>query len=194
MATHNVIIEADYSWTVMVHGQTVDPKKCAILAAFPQHLGHQTLQELVKVVDSANVCCSNPDSHFVSLLEDKKGKIVSTKGSISAHLDAFAAVSMNGEVFTKTVRTTSCEILSKEQKCQCCILYRDSLRAISSKRKKKHPFQADDSLSKHTNERYLTTPEKKFKKTALREKANSCEKKLLTLKARVSKFLEVVKK
>ena len=86
------------------------------------------------------------------MVEKKKGKIMSVHGGFSAQLDDNAIVTLNGDAFNKTVRVTSCELVSNTQKCNSCKSYRASLRAIFHKWKKRCSLESTD-LSKHTNER-----------------------------------------
>ena len=58
-----------------------------------------------------HTCAVDILTHFVAMVEKKKGKIMSVRCSVSAELDDYAAVTLNGDVFNKTVRATLCELI-----------------------------------------------------------------------------------
>ena len=81
-------------------------------------------------MDRSNVCAGHPDRHFVSMLETRKGEIKAADGTQSAYLDRCLSVSLNGETYSDTVRSSSCELMTNGQKCPACVQYRSTLRAL----------------------------------------------------------------
>ena len=103
----------------------------------------------------------NPDEQFLSLMDQRKGKI--RKGTTdSAFIDSFFPICVDGEKHERTVRAASCEMLVHEQKCSSCKGYRANLRALASRGKQQAattPTKCTNASS-HVNFRYLNTPEK----------------------------------
>ena len=159
--THTLVFQSDRTWQVRVHNHGVDPKRCSLLQSFPSViLSLAGLQDLLLVLDNASVCCGHPESHFVSMIEGKKNKIISAQGEIKAQLDDYASITLNGDTFNKTVRTTSCEIICDAQICTPCKSYRAALRAVYHSSIKRATLKST-VIQNHTNKRYLRTPEKK---------------------------------
>ncbi len=61
------------------------------------------------------------------MLAEKKGKIIASDGTVSAYLDENTVVKLNGEVYNKTIRTPTCEILCKTVKCCTCKSYLEQI-------------------------------------------------------------------
>ena len=61
------------------------------------------------------------------MVSAKKGKILSHDGKVSAYVDDNTVVKLNGETYTKTVRTSKCELLCRRAKCSS---YRVNLRSM----------------------------------------------------------------
>ena len=59
----------------------------------------------------------------------KKGVVKSTSGERTAAIDDAFQVSLNGEVYQQTIRTTDCSLLGHRTKCQACTDYRSHIRA-----------------------------------------------------------------
>ena len=70
---------------------------------------HLILNNLLQLLDRLHVCCGQPDSHFVSMVNAKKGKIISSDG---ASIDQYTPVAINGEHYQAKVQTGSCEMVS----------------------------------------------------------------------------------
>lgn len=102
------------------------------------------------------------------MVNAKKGKIISSDGKVAASIDQYAPVSVNGEHYRATVRTGSCEMVSTSHKCTSCKSYRDTLRAMYNRWCKRRTCDLSDTSS-HSNERYLSTPEKKAKMSKLKQ-------------------------
>ncbi len=96
-----------------------------------------------------------------------------------AYLDDNTVVKLNGNTFTKTDRTPTCDILCTTAKCSSCKSYRANVRAIYASWVKRSNRCIDEySSSSHMNETYLRTPEKKAKLTHLKKRTKRAERKL----------------
>ena len=117
------------------------------------------------------------------MLEDKKGKLLSKyQGEISS-IDNHSPVQLNGQIFSKTVRHSKCQVLVSEGKCSTCVKYHNSLRRIYHRwLKKKHSPRRREGTSSHTNFRHLNTPEKGRRYRNLRRRLLSTEKQVERLK------------
>ena len=60
--------------------------------AVPEKLNLESLHSLINLLDRLHVCCGQPDSHFVSMVSAKKGKVHSSDGKVAASVDMFAFV------------------------------------------------------------------------------------------------------
>ena len=184
--SHCLKIESDLTWTLFVHNHKLVKEKCSSLEAFPGTLSSESLRDLLLILDQLHVCCGQPDTHFVSMVNAKKGKILSSDGKVAAIVDSYAPVGLNGEHYLATVRTGSCELVAKSQKCVSCKSYRDTLRSMYNRRR---TCEMSDTSS-HSNERYLNTPEKKAKMSKLKQKARVAEKQNEKLRARIAELTE----
>ncbi len=86
---------------------------------------------------------------------------------------------LNGQHYSKTVRTSECDIMSHNLKCASCSDYRATLRSIYHRRNKQnvnqpetasHLHNYDGGAHKFTNNKYLSTPEKVAKIDSLQKK------------------------
>lgn len=173
--THYLVVHSDLTWSLSVHNRDVDLKKCTSLRNMPEHLSSDSLNDLLQQLNNLNVCYGQCDPHFISMFKARKGKIFSSSGNVVAFLDSHIQV---------TIRTVSCQLLSTFKKCPSCTAYRNTLRAMYSGWSKRSSSDFSD-VSSHTNDHYLSTPEKIFKMSNLKRKVKSVEKQVRTLKARI---------
>ncbi len=75
--THCLIIKSNMKWNVYVHGNQLCPKTCQSLR-IPDELDLPLLHTLLDKIDHLNVCCGQPDMHFVSMVKAKKGEILTS--------------------------------------------------------------------------------------------------------------------
>ena len=174
--THSIIVHADLSWKVFVQNHEV--KRCSSLANIP-----------LTIVHKLHVCAGQPDSKFFTFVESKKGKLCNKSGSVAAFGDHYAPVSLNGEMFQSTVRTTNCELLVHGERCKPCFLYRKTLRVLHDRWCKRNSDELSSSSS-HANNRYLNTPEKLAKVTNLRQRVRNAEVEAFKLKDMVRNLIE----
>lgn len=111
----------------------------------------------------------------------QEGKVLSPNGKIAAYVD--------DDCGTKTVRAADCELISPSMKCDACKSYRAILRAMYNRWSKHRAVDGSDTSS-HTNDRYLTTPEKKARMDGLRKRVHAAEEEVKRLKEKVHKLLE----
>ena len=127
--THSIVVSQDLSWTLTAHGKEVDPQMCSVSSGTPTTLTTATLQTLLSVLHKANICPGHPDQQFLSMLEAKKGKLLSRDGhAVMAYEDSSAPVTLNGEEYLKTARRSLCELVVNGTKCPSCVSYRNTLR------------------------------------------------------------------
>ncbi len=89
-------------------------------------------------------------------------------------------VRFKGKIFSSTICTTSCTILTHGSKYLSCTRYRSDLRSLHSRwsRKRKTP-------SKNENNRYLRTSQKENKLRMLQARAQAAETEVKRLKSRI---------
>lgn len=181
--THSIVVDRDLTWKVYVHGHQVN------LPHIPIHLEVGTLQQLLSTIDQLiNVCAGHPDTRFIDMVEAKKGSLKSSTGSVSAYMDSNAAVELNGQSHSKTVRSTRCQLLSSASKCPVCVAYRDTIRSTYHrwvKTCRKSP-STSVSASSHKNDRWLKTPEMRKKVTELKKRMRSAESTVKYMKKKIA--------
>ena len=129
-------------------------------------------QALVTHIDDMHICVGHPDPHFVEMVEARKGRLLSSSGSVAAVNDRSSSVVFKDERYSATVRSADCQILTSATKCSQCASYRTNLRSSYHKWTKRN---LSPSSSSHVNDRWLTTPERKQKSTELKKRARSAE-------------------
>lgn len=105
----------------------------------------------------------------------------------SAFVDDYFPVLLNGQVYSRTVRTTGCELLAHESKCESCKAYRSNLRSLKSRKKQqlsRSPARRTSSSS-HVNFRYLSTPEKVTRMRNCSTAAKAAKKEVQRLKQKI---------
>ena len=125
---------------------------------------------------------------FVMFVESRKGKLTSKEGTVVAYVDSFP-FELKGEIYFKTVRTTSYELLVQGDRCNPCKAYQKTLRLLYG-RWSKRDSEETSSLSSHTNVCYLTTPEKRLKICHLTKCAKSAEKEVERLQEKVAMLIK----
>ena len=154
--THCLTITDQLQWSLFVHNHKVNPSMCSALAGIPNLLTTESLAILLNRADKLNICAGHPDSHFVSMVEEKKGVLKTRGGQPASALDDYAPVVLNGESFSQTVRTTKCEMLVNGLKCETCKVYRAYLRKSYAHWSQRCCEELTD-VSSHTNIQYIVT-------------------------------------
>lgn len=184
--THSLLILPDLTWTLYVNTHKIDAGNCTALQTVPSIFNADSLFQFISQVDTLSVCVGQPDTHFVSMVNAKKGSIVSPNGKTVCSVDKMV-VQLDGEVYPQTVRTTDCEIISSSPKCSSCKKYRATLRSIYHRWSKK---SGSSNSSSFTNDRYLNTPDKKKKMAHWRKRAQLAETTVCKLKEQVRMLTE----
>ena len=144
-------------------------------------------------MDSLHVCAGHPEEEYVSLVEARKGKVRrGTSTEESAEIDEYFPVTLNGQVYSKTVRSADCEMIVHEVKCDACKAYRPNLRSLRSRRKQQinvTPTKRTNAVSR-VNFRYLNTPEKVARMSSCSTEAKVAKKEVKRLKERLKALAE----
>ena len=184
--SHSLTITNDLTWKAYVSGHDVTSKIIAQspLSAIPRQLNSQSFRALLLLLDTVRVCPGHPEIKFQQMSMERKGKFSSMDGRVVAYEDAGFAVSPNGEVFDRTIRTTDCDVIFREGKCPSCQSIRPTLRAMHSRWLKKP--RSPKTPQKSTNHRFLNTPEKLKRIEKLQARTSLLEKEVKVLKERIA--------
>ena len=179
--THDVAIHENFTWEVHVHGRKLATTNSP-LSSIPDKISNKSsVADLLHILGSSSVCPGNPDKRFVDMTIAHKGKLISTDSSTVAELITGFTVSCDDVSYNCTVRTMQCMLLlSSGRKCGACTKFRAQLRAMHSRHIKKQ-----GAVSKYSNNRYLTAPQKQVKLKNLQAKANSATQTIKKLRARI---------
>ena len=95
--THSLIVNENLGWELYVHNRQVQPHA---LRSVPLILTSESLNNLLQLLERPHVCGGQPDSHFVSMVNAKNGKIISSSnGKVAAIVDQYAPVAVNREYY-----------------------------------------------------------------------------------------------
>ena len=193
--THTLTVNSDLTCRLVVNKRLVNFDSCGALHSFSAPMTQEKLSALLSLLDRLIVCCGQPDDHFVKMVvTSKKGKILSPSGKVAAFVDN-DMVTFKSILHHQTVRTSDCEILSVSSKCSKCALYRNNLRTMYNRWSKKRSTEptlssSSESSAKHTNDRYLNTPEKLSKIDSLRKRAMKAESQNMKLREKIRKMTD----
>ena len=193
MIRHCLTVEKDFTWKLFVHGHGVTAAKCSLLAKIPTHLKSDALHVLLCLVDQLRVCPGHPDQHFQHLTEAKKGKLTNSSGEITAYIDKTASVVLNGQSYSRTVRSSQCHILTSSIKCPDCVSYRDSIRSMYHRwqtRINASPSRSQSSSHCHVNDKWLNTPQRKAKLSKLQHRTKLADTKIKYLQKKIAASIE----
>ena len=191
--TRSVAVNNDLTWCVHVHGRPLESGRCSALNGVPVTISNKAaLNRLLKLVDSLHICAGHPDQHLLDLADFRKGKFQSNSNITVAFTDTTYPVSLNGEVYSRTIRTVACEILVHGPKCEACKNYRSALRSLHSQwvRQLKAGTEKHTAVSSHTNYRYLRTPQRKERMSKLKAEIKSKRNEVERLKIRLKEVTE----
>jgi len=180
----NLKINADLSWSLFAHEHEVTREICSSLEAFPTKLDVRSVNNILHILENLKVCAGQPDPSYVTMVNSKKGKILSPDGSVAAQVDT-VPVEFGGRNYSSTIRTSKCEILSKSTKCSVCTKYRATLRSMYHR----WNSASTPSSSAFINERYMNTPQKIEKIDKFRSRAYKAERAVLILSQKVHKLM-----
>ena len=190
-----ICIEADLTWKAFVYGVEVPLTPGSVLSNIGDKIiSSSSLGNLIAVIDRSNICEGNYEDHFVAIVESRKGTIKSAGSVVSAYLDqSIPAYASDGSVYTKTVRASSCELISDQNKCAKCTAYRKNLRAIHARQQKESTESRSKrvEVSSHTNYRYLSSPEKQARLSNFHTKTRALSRKVDQLKKKLDRLTEL---
>ena len=179
-------VQDDLTWTVFIHGKKkLHQISNTPLSGISSTLNPLSLQKLISILDEACICPGNPNDQILPMATAHKGVFVSGSGGEKARLEKDFQVILNGDVYHQTIRTTTRSLLVSQGKCNSCKSYRPQLRAMCSRWSKKVAVPA-----KYTNNRYLSTPQKKRKMKELQVHAYTTEKEVKKLRERIEQCAE----
>ena len=102
VVSRSLIVKADHSWILHVHGHAVDPTLTPSLAEIPSLLDISSMSTLLQKVSSLNTCVGNPEAKFVALCETKKNKqFLSASKQVIAYLDSGISVILDGQEYQR---------------------------------------------------------------------------------------------
>ena len=74
-------ITEDFSWSLQLHGRSIEPHACRILSAVPQRLvSAELVGQLTYQLEQSSICPGNPDEKCFSLAASRKGIFMSHSG------------------------------------------------------------------------------------------------------------------
>ena len=92
------------TWCLFVHNVEIERNCCPLLAATPEKLSSDALNQLIVVIDKLRVCPGQPDAKFIEMCEAKKGVFNNTQGEAVAYMDDYAPVVLKDATYQRTVR------------------------------------------------------------------------------------------
>ncbi len=194
--TYTLTVKTDLTCSLIVANHEVNFNCLEALQPYAGPVNQEKLCVLLTILENLNVCCGQPDLHFVKMVLAKKGAILGQDGRVSAFVDN-EIVMLSGMVYQRTVRTGDCDILcpAPGSKCSKCADYRANLRSLYCRWSKKHSngpevSSSSESSSKYANDRYLNTPEKLTKIHSLRKRAMNAKAQNTKLREKIRKITE----
>ena len=183
--SHSLTIMSDFTWKAYVSCHKVTPAiiSQSPLLAIPKKLDAQSFSALLLLLDGVRVCPGHPEAKFQQMCMERKGTFSSADGRVVAYEDTGFPITLNGEVFDRTVRTSNCSIIIQEGKCHSCQSFRPTLRSMYSRWSRKP--QSPKSPQKFTNHRFLKTPQKCKLIKKLEARTSLLESKVMDLKEQI---------
>jgi len=179
-----LLIRQDLSWEVYVADHAV-PHQCGIISQFPSSVNSESLLNLINAVSSASICQGNFADRYVAMARMRKGIFTSQCGEVVAYLDQSFCVVVSGEQHSATIRHAKCELLVVGNICALCYGFRDTLRSLFSKLRKRSIVP-----SVYTNTRFLKTPQKSARIKSLQKAIRIKTRQLKQLRMRINSILE----
>ena len=188
--SHCVEIGQDLSWQLFVHGHKVNIPTCTSLGALDTTvITVEKLNEVIGKISSLNVCAGHPEKRFLDVCKSRKDNIKNHSGGVVAYRDDYCPVSLHGELYSSTIRSTQCELLVNGVKCDTCKRYRSVLRSMHS-RSQKQDSEKNSRVSSHTNYRYLKTPERRSRMRQLKADLDQSKREIEILKSKIQRLQE----
>jgi len=173
-------------WKVNVFNYEIS-KDIPSLSTFPETLDENQVVMLLLQLDSLNVCSGHTEQHFITLLNDRMGKLYHASGEVAAYLDNSCSMyADDGQLISEIIRTFNCTILTEKARCINCMDYRPTLRSIYSRWLKQQAMSPTQivNINSHANDRWLKPPEQKKELALVEKKLQATEKKMVTFNKR----------
>lgn len=75
-------ISSDFSWTLLLLGQSIEPTTCQMLMQLPEVLCTvKNVKAVIRALDGSSICIGNNDGKFLDLLKSRKGTFKDQHGS-----------------------------------------------------------------------------------------------------------------
>lgn len=128
--SHCLCISSDLTWIAHIHGHKLPTTNDvnSPVSSIPHKLDRKSLASLLQLMDKCTVCPGNPEKRFLEIADSRKGKFKTGNGSVTAQVDGFL-VCLNGITYCRTIRTSTCSILCKGDKCESCKIFRPKSNA-----------------------------------------------------------------
>ena len=181
VTTKYITLSSDGQWGVQVCGWNV--RHTEALKYLPDQLNSKSADLIFSTIAAAKVCEANPD--FPKLIEAKLEGICNFQSPLKEDVGLIETIDGKKLYDFKVIRHNKCQILITNENVRCgvCTVYRDTLRAMESRKRKSEG--GETSMQK--NDRYLTFAEKE-------EKLRRLEKEKKALVAKNISFMEKVRK
>ena len=154
----SLLVNEDRSWNVFIHGQAQEIRQHNFFSAVPDYLDCNTINDLLQALHLGTICPGHTDHRYHDMAKHRKGTFIGEDGRVRATLQSLHPVVYNGEVFSSTIRTTECELLTSDSICPKCKAFGVTLRSLYSRWSTR-----SDETSKYTNNKYLTYQRKTSK-------------------------------
>ena len=188
--SHCVEIDNDLSWQLFVHGHRVDiPSSMSLHICDGTMSTVDKLNQVIQKISTLNVCAGHPENRFLEVCKSRKGQIMNHSGDVVAYRDDYCPVTLHGELYSSTIRSTKCELLANDVKCSACKKYRGVLRSMHNRSLKQDNEKRSD-VSSHTNYRYLKTPDRRKRMRQLKDHLDQSRKENETLKLKIQQLQE----
>ena len=139
----SVKIQSDLTPLIHVHGKHVSPEH-DFWSGLPDK--YTTPADIVKLLFKLNlftVCMGNIDKEYQSLIKSH----VESRQPPQAYLEGDFGAVKDGVVYTSSIRTMACELLTKYKRCRKCRLYRNTLTRAKIRETKDKENPPSDLLS-----------------------------------------------
>ena len=187
MLFHLLTIQNDLTWKLHTANHSVSLESPA-LCQLPLHLTPDSAQRVIELIDSSNFCIGNSEEKFIDLARKRKGKFLSASGEpIACFEEGVCFKTASGEERCATIRHKDCLLLLlTSDMCSVCEKYRNTLRAMFCRQKKKSCLRSPHAKM---NKRFFRTPQRRRHFQSLRKNLRNQNRQLKRLKSRLKKVV-----
>ena len=183
---HVLQIRSNLTWELHTVNHLISPES-DLLYKQPTHLTAESAERLIHHINSCHLCTGNSDKQFVELAKQRKGRFLTRTGETIAFLEEDICFSIEEEEpQCSTIRHTNCAVLlSTSGVCSICSNYRNTLRVLLCRHKKK-------PRSPHPNKniRFFTTPQRRAHLQSLRKAIRNKNRQLKRLRAKLEMLVK----